>query len=223
MKQKILIVMAAARLTTHGFGQYIYLDNINNTGGPTATSNGRLYINVGGTTSLFDGIDYNPGITVYGGPNASQLTLMGTYTPFTESDGFTGYDFGTFELEDFYIPVPVAVPGVAPGALATIELQIWDYNDPNATGIFETYTDAVAGHDYVGTVTFKQFTSNPNANPQVPAPELVDMPSVILTQVPEQEVLGFAGLGLGVMLLLRPKSRWLRFHQNISVNREIAA
>lgn len=198
--------MAAAGLTTHGFGQFIYLENINNTGGPTATSNGQVYINVGGTISVFNDMDYNVGVTVYGGPSASQLTYMGTYTPRQNSVPFTGIGFGIFGLGPSYFDnTPADVPGVAPGGIATIELQIWDYDDPNATGIFETYTAAVAGHDYVGMVTFEQSTSNPNANPQVPAPDLTAMPSVILTQVPEPAILGLAGLGLGVLFILRPK------------------
>ncbi len=141
-------------------------------------------------------------MTVYGGPDASNLSLMGTFTPLNDPKGYTGMTFGDFALGPIGSAVPA--PGVTPGDLATIELQIWDYDDPNATGTFQTYTDAVAENDYVGTVIFQNPTSTLPTHPvPLPPQELYDMPSVVLTQVPEPGMPALAGLGLASLLAFR--------------------
>ena len=203
MKRKILSAIAAAGLTTCAFGQYILLDNayIANygSGGPTATSYGSVYtLAPGGTPTLFDGTQYDLGVTVFGGPNLGQLSLMGTYTPANDPKGYTGLDYGTFGLG--LIGAQVDVPGVVSGGPASFELQMWLYNGPYATGTFQSYAAAFAGLDPTAIVTFEQpYTGSTTVVPPRPAPDLTGMPSVVIL-VPEPTSFVLAGLGLTSLL-----------------------
>ena len=134
MKLTILSAIAITGLATGAFGQSIILDNGANTGGVSATSGGLVYINLGGGAQLFDGYNNNLGVTVLGGSSSGSLTSMGTFTPGTDSKGYTGLDIGKFQLGG--VGATVAVPGVAAGGVATIELQVWNYDGPGHTGTF---------------------------------------------------------------------------------------
>ena len=205
MKLKILSTIAVAMLTTGAFGQYILLDNANNSGGPTATSNGQIYTQswYGGSPSLFDGIDYDLGVTVFAGPNPNMLALMGTFTPANDPKGYTGFDYGKFQLGG--AGLAVQVPGVSMGGPAYIELEMWIYDGPNATGTFQSYPAAVAGLDPLASVTFEQpYTGSVAIVPPRPPQELTGMPSVIF-YVPEPTTLALAGLGLASLLAFRRK------------------
>jgi len=202
MKRKILSVIIAGAATC-AFGQSLILTDGGNLGGLGATSSGLVYINTGGGAVLFDGYNYNLGVTVMGGASSSSLSAMGTYYPGNNPGGtYTGLDVGAFVLGTS--GYGVAVPGVAAGGTAWIQLQFWDYDDPSATGTFTSYAAAVAGKDWVATVLFTNPTSNPTATPPTTPVGLVGMPSLIL--VPEPTTLALAGLGLASLLVLRRKA-----------------
>ena len=129
MKLKIAFAVALMGWTS-AFGQQVILDNLFNTGSSSATSGGLVYESLGpdpGSTTypytLFDGLHYSLGITVWGGSSMGTMALMGTYTPANDPKGYTGIGPGTFALGS---DVAVTVPGVGPGQTAWIELQIWD-------------------------------------------------------------------------------------------------
>ena len=203
--------MVMAGLATCAFGQQVMLDNLNNTGGIWATSGGLVYApqasypytNGIGWINLFDGYNYNLGVTVYGGSSAGSLVLMGTYTPVTDPKGYTGVGPGQFQLGPD--GAPVTVPGVAPGGLAFIMLQIWDYDSPGSNGTFNTFAAAEAAWDNCAVIFFENPTSNPSpvSGPPVPAPDLVGMPSVVMVLIPEPATLAFAGFGFIALLAVR--------------------
>lgn len=204
MKRKILSGIAITGLAGAAFGQGIVLDNLGNSGGLAATSNGQVYEN--GT--LFNGSLYNLGVTVLGGSSAGSLSLIGTYTPLTDSKGYTGAGFGQFQLGG--AGAAVSVPGVTTGGQAAfIQLEIWDYDSPLAGGhAYASYAAAQAGGDPVGTSAIWQNpTGNPTASPPVPNQEL-NMPSVNLLPVatPEPATMVLAGLGIASLLAFRRRS-----------------
>jgi len=209
MKWKLISVLAATGVATCAFSQQILLDNLNSTGGLWATSGGLVYAPLGsypysnnpGAPVPFDGLDYNLGVSVYAGSSAGSLTLIGTYTPANDPKGYTGAGPGQFALGDF--DTPVTVPGVAPGGLAYIELQIWDYDSPYSTGTFQSFSDALAHFDNADEVIFANPTGGPLTNPPTLPPDLVDMPSVLMVSIPEPAVQAFAGFGLAALLAFR--------------------
>jgi len=214
MKFRTLFIMVMTGLATCAFGQQILLDNLNNTGDLWATSGGLVYepqrsdpsTNSPWVLVPFDGENYNLGVSVLGGSSLGSLALMGTYTPLTDPKGYTGIGPGLFQLGP--AGVPVTVQGVAPGGLAWIELQIWDYDSPETTGTFSSYAAAIAGLDPgIGMVIFQTPTSNPNpvSGPPVPAPDLVGMPSVVMVLIPEPATLALTGLGFTALLAVRRK------------------
>ena len=209
MERKILAVAAAACLANCTFAQQVILDNLSNSGALSATSGGLVYVvcDVGvGAPTLFDGSQYDLGVTVWGGPDAGSLTSMGTFTPANDPKGYTGFSGGTFQLGP--AGLAVTVPGVSAGGMATIELQIWDYDSPHSTGTFSSYAAALAGGDPTATVTFQNPTSNLSAAPPIPAPDLVGMPSVSFWVVcPEPPMSALAGLGLVSLLVFRRRKQ----------------
>jgi len=203
MKRELVCLLTTV-LAACAFGQQVILDNIGNSGSVSATSGGLVYedlppgtfpTNYMDPVSLtpFDGLDYNLGVTVYGGSSFGSMVLMGTFTPANDPKGYTGVDLGLFQLGQS--DLAVTVPGVAPGGTAWIELQIWDYDDPHATGTFQSYAAASAGFDPFAFVIFQNPTSNPNGPIPTPAPELIGMPSVVFEYIPEPATLALASLG----------------------------
>ena len=212
MKRELVCLLTTV-LAACAFGQQVILDNAENIGGIGATSGGLVYELPGsgpfqtnrlGPPVLFDGGNYDLGVTVYGGPDPGHLTLMGTFTPANDPKGYTGLDAGKFQLGP--ADVAVTVPGVAPGGLAIIELLMWDYDSPYATGTFQSYGEALEHWDLGGFVIFQNPTSNPNGPIPMPAPDLIGMPSALFALVPEPAVLAFAGLGLAALLAFRRRS-----------------
>lgn len=200
MKLKVLSTIVAMGMAVSAFAQSVVFDNLGNGGGVSAISGGRVYINNGTTTTLFDGLTYNLGVAVWGGVDANNLTLLGTFTASSDPKGYTGADVGQFQLGT--AGQGVVIPGVAAGGLATIRLQMWF---DGAGGLFANYAAAAAGGGYVGTVTFQNGTSNPGGNPPVPAPNFSGMPSIVLsaTPVPEPTTFALAGMGAAALLIFR--------------------
>jgi hypothetical protein len=209
MKLKILTSIAVTTLTTCVFGQGLLLTNGGNTGGPTATTFGLVYELVSGSTNVFNGTTYDLGVTVSFGTSAGSLTPYGTYTPATDSKGYTGYGSGAFYLGPFTGGAGVTVPGAVAGGSTWVELQIWDYDTPGLgdSHTYANYAAAAAGGDDVGTVIFLQTgLSNPYADPPEVAPPLTDMPSVVLQPVPEPATFALAGLGIASLLAFHRRS-----------------
>jgi len=198
MKLKIAALLMAAGLASSVYGQGVILNNIGFSGGLNATSGGQVYLN-GVLADLFNN---NVGVTVLGGPNSGSLTTIGTFTQGNDPKGYTGADFGQFELGTS--GAAVNIPNVAAGALATIQLQMW-YNGASAGGLFANYAAAASGGGFVGTVTFQNPTSNPGGAPPVPAGKLTGMPSInlVAAPVPEPTTLALAGLGAASLLIFR--------------------
>ena len=202
MKTKILTTLAAVSLASGAFGQGVIFDNAGNTGNQTATSNGLVY---NSDNTLFDGVNYNLGVSVFTSTSAGGYTLLSTFTPSSDSKGYTGFDAGQFQLGAAFNPVNI--PGVAAGGIAYFELQIWSGANFGAGTLASDYTSAVTANDPHATVFFSQATSNPNAGPPIAAGNFSLMPSVtLLTSVPEPSTLALAGLGgFGMLMAMRRK------------------
>jgi len=198
MKRTILSAIAVTGLVTGAYGQQIVLDNLSNSGAYGATSGGLVYYQGG---AVFNGNLYNLGVNVLWGASQGSLSEYQSFTPSTDSKGYTGEGNGTFALGP---AAAVTVPGVASGGTAWVELQMWDYDSPLSTGTFSSYAAAVAGNDWHADVIF----SNPvsSTSPPLPASELVGMPSVTLVQVPEPATMALAGLGIASLLAFRRRS-----------------
>jgi len=200
MKFKTLSILAAIGMAANAFGQGVVFDNLGNSGAANASTGGRVFINNGTTTSLFDGGAFNLGVTVLGGTSVGTLVNLGTFTFANDPKGYTGADIGQFQLGA--AGASVNIPGVAAGGIATIQLQMWF---DGANGLFANYAAAAAGGGYVGTVTFTSGTSNPAGAPPVPAPNFSAMPSITLAAapVPEPTTFALAGLGSAALLIFR--------------------
>lgn len=192
MKLKTLAVLMAAGMAASAFGQGVILFNV---GTGTGGTNGAVYMPGG---ALFDGINFNLGVTVSGGNAPGSLNPIGTYTAASDPKGYTGMDAGLFGLGG--VGSSVNIPNVAPGGTAWIQLQIW-YD--GAGGLFPNFAAASTGGGLVGVVLFDQATSN---LPLTPAGPLTGMPNVHLAVVPEPSTLALAGLGLVSLLALRRRS-----------------
>jgi len=202
MKIKSLALLTVASMAASAFGQGLILDNLGASGNISATSNGRVFM-AGG--SLFDGVNKNLGVNVYGGPvgtPSGSLTSMGTFKAGNDPKGYTGADLGQFQLGAGF--AVVNVPGVSAGtASAQIYLEIW-YD--GAGGLFNSFSTAQTGGGLVGTAYFVNGVSNPNAAPPVPAPNLGGMPSVTLAAVPEPSVIALGALGVASLLVFRRRN-----------------
>src|ERR1035437_5325172 len=124
MKKLLLTTALAAGLAGTVYGQGVILANNQNTSlNSAATSSGLVWTNNNGHVGLFDGVNYNLGLTILGGPNTNSLTPITTYLPTGIS--YTGSDAGKFLPIAFVQGNELLVPGVAGGALAWIEIQAW--------------------------------------------------------------------------------------------------
>jgi hypothetical protein len=202
MKRKVLSAIIGVGLATCAFGQQISIDNTVNSGGVAATTGGQVYETIGVSTALFDGANYNLGITVLGGTSAGSLVPILTDTPATDTLGYTGSGPGQFLAQN---DAAYTIPGVAAGGTAVIELELWVYDGPNSTGTYQTYAAALAGNDPVATAIFNQATGGPSTVPPSPPSLLTDMPSMTLSvsAIPEPVTFAFAGLGIASLLAFR--------------------
>jgi len=194
MKLKTLAVLMVAGISASAFGQGVILQNVGTGAGGT---NGAVWVVANGATNKFDGIQFNLGVVVSGGADASSLQPIGTFTAATDPKGYTGSDSGTFQLGA--AGTAVNVPNVAAGGVATIKLDIWF---DGVGGLFPSFAAAQVG-GLTGSVTFLQNVGNP---PLVPPPSLNGMPNVELRAVPEPSTMVLAGLGLASLLVFRRRN-----------------
>lgn len=199
MKKLMLTVAAVAGMAVGVQAQGILLDNtLNSNPSSAATSGGLVWINNGVTTTLFDGFNYNLGLTVLAGNSSGSLAALanGTVYPGLNGTVYTGNDIGKFQQN----PSVTFDTGVGQAGSAWVQIEAWTFDTPGASGS-HTYAGATGAGDYRGTVTFQNNTSK--ASPPVPDQPLTGMPALILSQVPEPATFAIVGLGLGSLLLFR--------------------
>jgi hypothetical protein len=205
MKKSIVASIAVVALGSVAFGQGVIFDNIGNSGVQNAASNGRVYNQDG---SLFDGLDYNLGVTVLvssTGANGS-YNVFQTFTPGNDPKGYTGADVGQFQLGAANLAVDL--PGISAGGTAFLEFMVWSAAGNGSGTLAASYNAAVLAGDPTATVFFSTGTSNPAGSPPVPASNLTSMPSftLVATPVPEPTTLALAGLGgFGMLMAFRRK------------------
>jgi len=202
MKLKVLTLAAAAAMVAGAYGQSVLMQNTVNTGAIGAPSNGLIYTNRLGVTGIADLFNNNVGVEISGGPTGGSLTPMGlgTYRASNDPKGYTGFDYGKFQLGN----AAINVPGVAAGGVAQIQLNMWF---DGAAGLFSSYALASAGGGLVGQAFWlNQPTGNAGASPPVVPQAFGNMPSITLAVVPEPSTLALAGLGLASLFLYRRRN-----------------
>jgi len=189
--KKILASLAVVGLAASLYGQGIILENP----GP-----GLVYMP---GDVLFDGLQFNLGVTISAGATAGSLAPigLGTYTAANDPKMYTGADMGKFALGGTGTAYDVA--GVASGGTAWVQLQIW-YD--GVGGLFANYTAAANGGGLVATVLFQNPTAAPLGIPPTPPQKLSGMPDVHLAIVPEPSTLALGALGLASLLAFRRRS-----------------
>jgi hypothetical protein len=196
MKKLVLAVVAVVALSVNVFAQGVQLtiDNLNGTGGRTATANG-LFLNAAGAALTGGTIN----VTVLGGLDAGSLQPVASLTGanalfYSGVPGiFLDPTFGTYN-----------VPGVANGANATLRILAWtgsaaSYNAAAFTDQFYPWSGSAEVNG--NTFTFTQATGGGGVPPGPPK-SLDGMPAMVL-QVPEPSTMALAGLGAVAMLLFR--------------------
>jgi len=207
----LLALITAVGITVNTYGQGVLIWNIANSGGLTATAGGLIYTNTwlgGPNLGLFDGINLNLGIEVYGG-NGAANNFLGRFTAANDPKGYTGFDYGKFQAGN-----AVTVPGVAGGGIATIRLDMWidGNNGLFQPGLYPNYAAAAAGGGIIASATFQNPTGNPFGSPPFPDQQLTGMPSMYMGPLSpppsEPSSIVLAGLGiLGLLIYRRFKRR----------------
>jgi uncharacterized delta-60 repeat protein len=160
-------------LTASVFGQGTFnVDNTSNSNSsPSATSNGKFFIDTGTGPELMDPNPYPTlNATVYAGSSRADALANGFCYTYKGDQALMALDFGLYF--DFYLYATYAVSNVPPGANATIVLQVW-------LSDYDTYEAAESAGDAVAEATF----TNPTGNAAAPL-TLTGMPAIIL--VPHQ-------------------------------------
>lgn len=191
MKKLILSTAMAMVVAAGAYAQgLIAIDNNVNTSNNQAATSGGLFWK--GASLLAE--DAN--LTLLGGADAGSLAPLKTFLLSNGSaTGSSAFGAGTWtDLSGG----TYAVAGVAAGAAATLQVQIW-------LGNYNTYAAAVAAGAYAGqSTTFTQTLGGGNLVP----PDLTGMPAVTLSQVPvpEPSTIALAGLGAAALLIFRRRS-----------------
>src|ERR1035437_10410343 len=126
MKKLLLTTALAAGLAGTVYGQGVILANNQNTSlNSAATTGGLVWTNNNGHVGLFDGVNYNLGLTILGGSASDSLSPITTYNTINGSTIYTGDSAGPVLPVGFGQGSAFMVPGVAAGALAWIEIPAW--------------------------------------------------------------------------------------------------
>lgn len=217
MKKLILGSTLAVAFAVGAFAQgTVTLDNSANTSLSTsATANGLVWIgaNVGSAVLLGSPTDPylaqsavisgNPGeddvnVQLLGGSSAGSLSVISTWL---YSDT-TAFGDNIYALAPTYgvlldpLGATLAVPNVAVGTTATLEVLAW-------TGNYNTYAAAAAAGQYVGTTGAFSNPTGGNGAPPAPPSGLGGLPALVLTPVPEPTTFAMMGLGLASVLAFR--------------------
>jgi len=178
------------------FGQGLFLSNYGNTGGPSATSSGLVYMWGGQLADLYNN---DLGVEIYAGLTWTSLSPLGlgTYTAATDPKGYTAWNLGQFYLGN--VSEETMIPGASAGGTVWIEMNMW-LDGPYGLPVgWNSYFDAL-GNTWVGNVLFQQTLSG--GSPPAPPTGFTMMPSVIL-YVPEPSTFALTGIGIGALWLLR--------------------
>jgi len=170
---------------------FIFLDNINNVSlDPLATANGLFWLSTTGTPVLINQ-DFNA--TFYGGATSNSLSLIKT---FLLSNGTARGDNG-FGPGTFLDPTGASYPILGSTTFAFFQVQAW-------TGNFSSYAAALAaGAPAAQSPVFV----NPVCQPPCAPPDLVNMPAMVLSGIPEPSTLALCGIGSLLALMCWQRKR----------------
>jgi hypothetical protein len=184
-------LVAGAIVRANAQGQILYDNLLNNSRDPAATSNGLVWTSTGGAPSLIYE-DFN--IAFYIGLNPDNLPLINAYLLSNGTAKGDCWDYGQFSLVN---PPGYTLPVFAVSAF--VQIQAW-------TGNFSSYSEAASGGALVAqTPVF----SNLLGIPPGPAIDMISMPAMVLSVVPEPSAVALLFLG-GIsfyMLKRRPVRR----------------
>jgi len=186
-----LTMVIGLGVTAYGQGTIVF-DNFNNansgadnTGASTA---GLVYTN-GGVGHIGKVAD-NVGFSVWAGADAGSMSLIATFTSL--AGGGTWWDYGQFTDPALATKTISAIPSKGSGSF---EIQMW--YDPK--GLFNTYSNAVAGGAMTGQVIFQNATGGGTTPPT----SFTGMPALVLSAVPEPATFAIVGLGSAALLVFR--------------------
>jgi len=193
MKKIIITGLLAASASVGAFAQgTIAFDNQNNaTSTISSPAGGEVYNQ---TTSALETGNWN--LQLFGGSTSSNMVLIATLL---QSDGsaITGAAAGAPGQWIDSTGLSYVVPGVPISGVGFFDVKAWE------GGNGSSYAGAVAGG---ATLTGDSGTfQNGTGGGPVPAPDLIGMPSLTLSPVPEPATLALCGLGAASLLLLRRK------------------
>jgi hypothetical protein len=165
---------------------WIALDNtFNNSPDPLATANGLFWLSTGGTPPVLINQDFNAAF--YGGGSSNSLSLIKT---FLLSDG-SASGSSAFGPGTFLDPAGPYYYVAGTGTSGFFQVQAW-------TGNFNSYAAAVsAGAPAAQSPVF----INPVGIPPGPPPDLVAMPAMVLSGIPEPSTFALCGIG-GLLALM---------------------
>jgi hypothetical protein len=197
MKKFVLTSIAVVAFSASVFAQggtQITIDNLNGTGGRTATNNGLFVLNTG---APYTGANIN--VQLLGGPVGGSLSAIATLSG-ANALIYSGVP-GVYLDQTF---ATYNVPGVTAGSPASLQILAW-------TGSANSYANAAINNKFYpwsgsaevagNTFTFTQATGGGGAPPGPPK-SLDGMPAMVL-QVPEPSAMALAGLGAAALMIFR--------------------
>jgi hypothetical protein len=202
--KRLIITTALVCATASVFAQGTIQFNGRSTGNVVARVYGASEPNqVRGNTAS----DFPAGTQTYGGAlltgsgYSAQLWAGVLGTAEGELAAVTGSltSFRTGGFAGFWAPPTgaVAIPGVAEGGMATLQVRAWD----NKGGTLTSWADALA--DQTVAVGSSALFTSPALGGLSPAPVLLGATSFNLYAVPEPSTFVLAGLGAAALLVLR--------------------
>jgi len=180
MKKIIVAAALLSALVSANAQGVVALKNIGS--GANGTVNAPVFTDATLTTRLA-GAGFSA--QLWAGADANSLAPVGAVV-----------SFNTAALAGYFASTPnVAIPGIAAGGTATVQVRAWD----NAGGTITSYDNAL-NRGFSNTLTVGLVDAN---NPAVNT--LVGLQSFGLTVVPEPSVIGLAIAGAGILFLRRKR------------------
>jgi hypothetical protein len=197
MKKLILTTALSVGVAIGAFAQgQITIDNTQATSNsPTALASGFVFTNNAGNVGLELN---NVSLSITGGPNAGTQTLIATLLANSGQivAGNNAGQAGVFL--DLSASNVYPVSGVALNATAVLDVQFWEGN-------FSSYAAAKAANALVGDTGF--FNNPTGGGGTITPADLIGMPSVQLSVVPEPTTIVLGGLGAAALLLFRRRKQ----------------